>query len=565
MSHLRRLSFYAPFFFRDFRIALMTSLMILTLISFFACIARAENGDRRQQEADGRFLPGREISIEWEANTAAAFYDIEITRKPTAGAKPQTESTTEAKWVGKLVPGYYQMRVRGKDRRRVPGDWSEATDLTVLLERPTSKTLTKELRLDSTDPEEFEYEFAWEPVAGAQSYSLKLQAATGQTLQTLESKEPSLKAKLRVGQATKWVLIGQNSEGLISESPLLGQIDVWGPELAKAEMSAPENKFVRELTWKRPPFSEDVSYALQAYDPKSKKWNQVDSQKNFTPEKIDFGKALPGGRYRISLRSQAPLRKESKVTTLAFFVQDGDRSEEAEYSAMLRQSIVRTTGWYVIASYLITAMNYEGVNADNGGSAPLKVQLPSNLGGTGRLGVGYLSGRRPWGFLGVADYSGFQVAGMTPTFATLEANAIHRLVVGKTGEFRQHMGVFYKEVPEIIARDLTGVDRIDKIVGAGPHYGFEYWWAMTPKIGLQANGHLYASLVSVKTPTGNPAVTSLSYQMGLMGSYRLSQRASGLIGYAYRKDSQAYQSSSEKSNTVDITGHYLNLFLEWAL
>lgn len=510
-------------------------------------------------------IPARDVSLEWDPIEGAVSYDVEVTEKSQTQAKPQVFNAREAIWKGRLTPGYYVMRVRSKDHRKVPGDWSELIDLTVLLSPPFSSELKSQARVDSQEPEMYSYTFQWQTIPGADSYSLRIESTDGKVLFEHETASTAHSIELPVGQTVKWTLIGKNSKGLVSESPLQGSVDVWGPPLEKPSIAEPTSPFVRELTWQASKYSQDTHYSLQVQDPQTKKWRTIDTQKDFKGDTLKFASSWPGGRYRLSLKSQAPLRQASKITGLQFMVQDGDRSEEAEYHALIRQSIARTTGWFVTASYLVTAMQYTGINADNGGAAPLKVDLPNNFGGTGRLGAGWMSDRSPWGFLGVMDMSGFIVASKNPRFVTLEANAIYRKVIGKNGEFRQQLGMFYKEVPEIIAQDLSSIDRIEKIVASGPHYGFEYWWALTPKLGFQVNGHAYGSLLSVKTPTGNPISPSFSYQAGLMGSYRLGERATGLMGYAYRQDSQAYQSAAGRTNSVNITGHYLNLFLEWAL
>jgi hypothetical protein len=244
---------------------------------------------------------------------------------------------------------------------------------------------------------------------------------------------------------------------------------------------------------------------------------------------------------------------------------EGDRSEEAETTALIRESIERTKGWFAIASYLVTALTYSGVNSDNLAGNSLQVTFPQNFGGTGRLGLGYLSSETPWGFLGIADLGGFIVRGKNPTFASAEFNVIYRTELGARGELRQQYGVFYKEIPELIALNTDEIRSIDKIASLGPHAGLEYWVAVSPKLGFQMNGHIYPNLVSVKTPNGNPITLSFSYQLGLLGSYRLSRTTTGLMGYAYRKDSQAYKSKANKTNSIDLTGHYLNFFLEWPL
>src|SRR5690606_15542712 len=120
---------------------------------------------------------------------------------------------------------------------------------------------------------------------------------------------------------------------------------------------------------------------------------------------------------------------------------------------------------------------------------------------------------------------------------------------------------------EIIGNGLQQFESTQKIAAIGPRYGVEYWRAISPKLGFQANGHIYYNMLKVSTPSGGDIEATPSFQIGLLGSYRLTPKATGLAGYAYRLDSMAYKSVTTPGqvNKVDLTGHYLNLFLEWAL
>lgn len=509
-------------------------------------------------------LPLRGVTLEWDAIEGASYYDVEISDKDKARA-PKTSLTQEPIWKGKLQPGFYLMRVRGKDHRKVPGDWSEVMEVTVQLEVPHVEKPGQQFRLDSKKNDEDDFNFQWKKVPGAKKYVLTLESDDKSFQKEIETDNLEQGVTLPIGHKISWKLVAKNNKGLESEAPAEGEIEAWGPELAPPVLKKPENRFVRELNWDRGTYEKAYGLRFDRWDPVAKKWKEVESQPKYADNKFDFPAGWQGGTYRMVARSLAPYRKDSKLVAIQFPVAAGDRSPAAENRALLLESINRTKGWFFIASYLVTNMSYSGRNSDNFGGALLQVNLPSNFGGTGRLGLGYLSEKNPWGFLGIVDVSGFIVAGQNPKYASLEGNAVYRTPSGEIGEIRQELGGFYKETPEIIAQSLNQIDRVDTISGAGVHYGAEYWWALTPKLGFQVNGHLYPTLFSVHTPNGNPVSPTLSYQVGLLGSYRLTRSMTGLMGYAYRKDTQSYSSMNSDKNTISITGHYLNLFLEWEL
>ncbi len=239
----------------------------------------------------------------------------------------------------------------------------------------------------------------------------------------------------------------------------------------------------------------------------------------------------------------------------------------AEYTALVRKSIDRVTGWYAVASYLITEIQYRGVNPEKGSAVAYNA-----LGGTGRVGAGWFSGNSPWGFLGIMDVSGFMFNGKAQTFASVELNTVYRKTVGDRGEARFQMGPYYKELPETLGDASLQTSEDSKISSAGPHVGAEYWYSLTPKLGIQLNAHLYYSMLKVNTPNGEALTPSMSMQFGFLGSYRFTPSFTGLVGYARREDKMSYKALPGPTNTaVDgdvnestIVGNYLNIFAEWA-
>src|SRR5690606_14839293 len=109
------------------------------------------------------------------------------------------------------------------------------------------------------------------------------------------------------------------------------------------------------------------------------------------------------------------------------------------------------------------------------------------IGGTGRLGLGWVSDKTPWGFLSILDRSGFTTGGRTANFASLESSAVHRLTMGQRGELRSQGGLYYKELPGTIGNAAINQTIDEKAATAGPHVGVEYWQSITPNLGLQFN------------------------------------------------------------------------------
>lgn len=511
-------------------------------------------------------LPLRAMSLDWDPIEGAHFYDVEITRKDEGGrvlGQAKTHTTKEANYQGLLEPGYYAMRVRGKDHRKVPGEWSDSIDLTVLLENVKVLKPGKLHKLQSQKADFEKVSFNWQMVPGARHYVVAIESEDKSFTAKEETSNLNLELSLPVGQRLNWKIKGVGDSGLESESESPGSIEVWGPALAQPHLQKPTTRFVREVLWQGSPLDKTYTARIDRYDESARKWVEITTQRGLTETKFNLSPDSPGGRYRLIVKAEAPLRRPSKLAVVQFPVVNGDRSPAAEYRATLRESIERTRGWFVIASYFLTKIDYKGRNYDNLAGTAIGANFKAN-GGTGRLGAGFLPEKAPWGFLGVIDLSGFLIGTQNPTYPSVELNAIRRSESGQIGEIRHHMGAAYRSIPEIVPVNNQQFT-VTEIAAVSLHYGFEYWWALSPKLGFQLNAHVYPNLGSIKTPNGNKVTPSLSYQVGVLGSYKLWPNATGLMGYAYRADNMGYRSTNGDQNSVDISGHYLNFFLEWAL
>lgn len=512
----------------------------------------------------------RLVNFEWEAIENAKSYEIELKQVKSSKeeeAKTFTFKVTEAAWNGRLTPGKYMMKLRSRDYRGVPGDWSEPSEFNVGLETAVLKFPGARVKMATKETDTTSLEFKWAPVGGADQYHFVLTSDDGKTQITETLKEPSFKVKVPVASHYTWKVSSSNNEGITSDATAVGQFTLLGKPIENPRIEKPESDFVRELKWSRPDHVSSYDVYLLKYNTADKKWEKLKVYENYQQDTLPFDDNLPGGKYQVVVRAKSDLRPSAPLAKQSFSVRSGDRSPAAEYTALVRKSIERVTGWYAVASYLITEMSYQGVNPEKNSSVAYKA-----LGGTGRLGVGWFSPHTPWGFLGIIDMSGFTFNGKTQTFASAEANAVYRKSLGDRGEVRFQAGPYYKELPETVGDPFSGSSEDLKISSAGPHFGAEYWYSLTPKLGIQVNAHLYMSLMKISTPNGEPMEPKMSTQFGFLGSYRFTPRFTGLIGYAMREDKMSYKAktgtdsfaSDGDVNESTIIGNYLNVFAEWS-
>lgn len=523
----------------------------------------------------------RSVAFEWEPIAGAYAYDLQIIKVVPGGEEKVANFVTQTpEFNGKLAPGRYNMKLRSRDRRGIAGVWAAPSPFDVPLEKVKISFPLSQAKIVAKEPVEESVTFTWKEVGGAEAYLFELTGDSGRLNIKEQVKGTEFKATLPVAQNFSWKITALGADGLNSEDVVQTSFSVWGQKLERPQVERPETEFVRDIKWSRPRFTENYDFLIARFNPATKKWESRKSVKNFSENSFPFDSTWPGGKYKISLRAKANLRSHSDVTSLLFSVRNGDRSPAAEYIATVRKSIDRVNGWYAMASYFITEIGFTS-NYRNLFLEPINFKA---IGGTGRLGGGWMSERSPWGFISIVDLGGFVYNSKVSTYASVEASAIHRILIADRDEFRTHMGLFYKETPQSLpdisdpqftSQAATGsfTTVVKNQSTVGPHLGFEYWRSLTPKLGLQFNTHFYYNSMKISTPSGGAMKPSLSTQYGLMGSYRVTKRFTGLTGLTYREDNASYVdeqslpvSGSNFSNdvTTKIQGFYLSFYAEYA-
>ncbi len=521
----------------------------------------------------------RLVNFEWDPIEGATSYDVELapfkeapaaTDEGPAQPKPELKKfafkSDKPSWNGKITPGKYMMRLRSRDYRGVPGDWSPQSEFDVGLDIVAAKSPLQDTKISAPGDLEHEVNFSWQPVGDAKTYNFELASEDGSFTKTESVTGTSLDLKIPVAANYTWKISATSKDNIRSESITENQFSVLGPIVGDPQITKPESQFVREIFWSKPEHVSTYDVYLLKLNTKNRKWEKFQTYEKITNESLPFEATWPGGKYQMALRAKGKLRGNSKLVKQSFDVADGDRSPASEYTALVRASIDRVSGWFGIASYLVTQAKFEGTDPSTGGSVTYQA-----IGGTGRFGAGWISSKSFWGFLSIVDLSGFIINGKNQTFASLELNSVYRNYIGNRSELRLQAGLVYKEIPQSIADDLLSSTRETKISTLGPHLGAEYWYSLTPKLGIQFNTHLYFSSLKVNTPNGQSINPTQSNQIGFLGSYRFNQKFTGLVGYARREDKASYKGDvtafsaqgGEPISTV-IVGHYLNFFAEWS-
>lgn len=523
--------------------------------------------------ADAADVRRRYLELELEEVEGAKGYHVQVTRIMPDGSrkKPFVFKLKNNQWAATLNPGQYELSVRSIDERGVPGEWSEPEKLVVKLQSPNIKNPMSESKIQADDTKSEKVGFEWEAVAGVESYVFRIYNSQGKVIKEEKVNNTSVKKELDVAQRYEWEVAAVFDEKLEGDPTPRIAFDLIGPKL-----SEPKNKQVDDINtsvieWKSVDYAQKYELLLEKKNEKGE-WQFFD-KKSVAQQSVKYLKPLDTGMYRYKVIAQAdrrvdsePLYQEFKTTLYA------NRSPAAIEQIKSEQSFETKSRIFALASYYISMVNYSSQSIDTGNAIAY-----SAIGGTGRLGIGtWFKQDGAWGALLTADMSGFTVANQAQTYVSGFLGVAHRFRLGAVGQLRTQLGMGYRELPTTIAYAATGAPQISqtKVSSMGPSISTSLAYGLSRKLGMQLNASASPSLINMGTPNGQPQKTKLSYQLGVLGSLRLSEHLVGFMGYAYKIDSAAYGVNTQSAlssgvtnfsgdNEVNISGHYLNLMLEY--
>lgn len=509
----------------------------------------------------------RNVEVEWDAVEGATLYEVQVIRKDDSKKKPTRFKLKTPAWSATIKPGDYTMQIRSFDDRGVPGEWSPASELTVRLPSVIPLSPATNEIISSKEEASHDLAFRWESVPGAVKYKVKGRTANGTWTAEKEVSEPQWQATVPVGGFINWEVLAVDEKGEDGDKWDAPQtFELRGPSLKKPEIEKPMSAYIKEVKWTAPNFTKQYAYDLQFKNPKTKKWEAVDKKSNYANNVLTLDTSRPSGRYRLQVQASGEHRGNSPVAKLEFDMMGNFRDPAALENAILRESITKPTNFYMIASYLITQVTYEATNNEQSTKGSFNA-----IGGTGRIGAGYQDPESKWGGFGIVDLGGFTIASQNFTFASAEVHLTRKLEFGQGGLLLFGTGLFSKELPYVLGTSVDGFNGVGKVRGLGPHAGFTYWLPLSSRLGIQANARAYYTFMG-SAPNGGNVQSALSYQGGLLGSYRLNKSWMGYAGYAYRKDAAKFTAvpgtmsfaEAGEVNEISLTGHYLNLILEFS-
>ena len=516
--------------------------------------------------AEAQEYPPRAVEMELEEVEDATAYELEFKSKKS-GKKAKFKTETN-QWKAKIRPGQYEVRLRSYDEREVPGPWSDYFPMTIAFPGPKMLKPVAGQKVDSGEEKEEEVDFEWEEINGVSLYRIEVTAGDKKWSEVTDDTDYSF--TLPVATEYSWNVYAmqfKDDEGAGSSEPQ--KFVLLGEKLEEPEIIPPIDKYINQIGWTAPDRAESYTYMLSR-KVKNGRWKRISRGKGLKKRMIDVPEDIPGGKFRLQVRAEAPNVVPSDIEKLEFDIFLGSRDPASVNENRLKESIEKPSNMYFIASYLVSNISYEGTDNER----QERVEFGNAFAGTGRLGLGYLKPKATWGGFGFIDYGGFNHDGETQTFLATELHTTWRRYFGPN-QLRVSGGLFMKEIQE--GRPITpnsGNYEFQKVTYYGPHVGFDYWMPLTPKLGWQANARAYLGVAGSSENGNSDIVMTPSFQAGLMGSYKLSKDIMGFAGLAIRRDAINYKSETctsgcsvgaqpDDEQEISYQGLYLNFLLEW--
>jgi hypothetical protein len=112
----------------------------------------------------------KKVSIEWKPLKGAASYEIEIQRDGKSVARKKVQ---DPEWSGELPFGIFAYQIRGVDRIKRPGQWTQAMPLVVMPAPPELKSMDHGRKITQYSAKAGNV-FSWKPVEGASQYRVEI-------------------------------------------------------------------------------------------------------------------------------------------------------------------------------------------------------------------------------------------------------------------------------------------------------------------------------------------------------------------------------------------------------
>lgn len=518
------------------------------------------------------FAGSRTVEFEFDEVIDATRYDFEFREFGKTELVKQL-SQKESKVELTLPFNYYEYRQRTLDTRKVPGPWSAWEKFAVAVPdiQITSPVLNSNINSRETD--KATVQVVWTGAAGINDFEVRvIDTKTKKETALIKTEKSKVEFLLPVAAAYEVVVRTALSDTSMDElnTSAKSQFSIIAAALEKPEIKSLESPYARSISWEKDKLAESYSVKVESYSQQKRKWETLFTATDVKENQIDFNPKWSGGKYKLKISAEANLRKSSPLQIEKFKLASV-RTPAAEYESLVTKAIDRVDGLFTQVSWLVTQFELSSYVFESNSKANAKP-----LGGTFRAGLGYFESAQPWGISAFINTSRLILNGQDKDFASTEINALYRHKFSYRDELRLSAGVSQKQVPVLI-----GDNQLQNFIFfngnvSGPKLGFEYWYSLGPKFGVQLNynQNFYDLTPNGSAPNGNMLKLPKSFQAGVLMSYQFTSKITGLAGLTHQEENYEYEAraqgfprpvSAGSINQGSLKADYIGLMVEIGL
>ena len=489
------------------------------------------------------FAGTRTVEFEFDEVIDATRYDFEF-REFGKSELIKNLSQKESKVELTLPFNYYEYRQRTLDKRKVPGPWSAWEKFAVAVPDIQITSPGLNTKINSRETDQATVQVAWTGAAGVKNFEVKvIDLKTKKEMASLKTEKSKVEFQLSVAATYEVTVKTALSDTTIDElnTSSKSQFSIIAAALEKPEIKSLESPYARFITWEKDKLAESYNVKVESYSQKLRKWETLFTATDVKENQVQFDPKWGGGKYILKVSAEANLRKSSPVQTEKFQLASV-RTPAAEYESLVTKAIDRVDGLFTQVSWLVTQFELSSYVFESNSKANAKP-----LGGTFRAGLGYFESGQPWGISGFINTSRLILNGQDKDFANTEINALYRRKFTYRDELRLSAGVSQKQVPVLIGdNQLQNFTFFNGNV-SGPKIGFEYWYSLGPKFGMQFNfnQNFYDLSPNNSAPNGNMLKLPKSFQAGVLMSYQFTSKITGLAGLTHQEENYEYEARAQ--------------------
>lgn len=524
----------------------MTWFSVLFLF-FFTCLAATAS-------KNDPFAP-QQAEISWEPVDDATGYDLLLNPHGSSSEKDgkRFDRLRKSEVSVKLPPGRYTMRLRSRDHRSVPGEWSAPVDLFVPFgELPLKiQSITEDKSND-----QILVKLEWQKLKLAEDYQV---TAVDNSNEKQVFKEQTSKNQITV-PLNRGGPHGFTLQALLDGEPI-SKLSTLTSDIPKLILDSPDIKQEESdsslvLKWKS-----DARAMTDTIESSC-----TDGLSELAPElqRIDFSTktwSIDKGPFKmeclIKLNSNADGFRPSQVKTVKVTVAPrtkllGWKEREVYPGPRWNQLILEYTAYPPFETNILKDVT--GVQGN------VILTNKTSFFGTATMGYRFRRGQHiGTALIGIGGQENF---GANYTYGEFELNYTYRvhpffdLLIGYAMD---------DNLVQAQRNTLSGVDednlKLSLASYGGLRLGLASEIAITRRFGIRAEASRLSLLHSLKSPSGEPIQSAEKMRVGIFGSLQMSERRRGYIGFIQHKVFLAYPTANNKDINNELFGESIILQL----